>query len=663
MKWIRKTWVKGIFLVLCAFTATVAALCAIGLYYFGTNGYLNRSPQTLLEEMNDTIAGHLSAEILDQVDRYGRPGRGYGVIESENFHYAVLETGQEGIEEADNVPAGAEWLYRSPGFEGFNGWFFGFAGERYHYRNASLTAMVSSEPELRQLDNTLELYGPEALSAEAEELSRIYVVYRIDSPLRESEFWADQIFRQSEELAEASGFFTRTALSVQTVALLLTLLLLGVLLSVSGRRVDQEGVFLRAVDRIPYALAVLLCLAPVPVSVLFFQRLNPGLLAEYLSFGAMLLYLGSVLFLSALAAIALLMTTAVRLKARSFWRTTLLYRSFCLIRSAGQYLSAHGRPLYKIILFLAVLTFLEGCFMRTDLETVILAFLLYKIAAIPLVLYLTVQFEDLREGGRRLAAGDLSQPVKKKYMSFSMRDFAEDLDRTGDGLQAAVSEQMKSERMKTELITNVSHDIKTPLTSIINYVDLLEKEAPGEGKLREYAEVLHRQSVRLKKLLEDLIETSKAVSGSLACRKESLDLSVLLTQILGEYEERLKAAGLETVVKKPEGDVPVEADSRHLFRVLDNLLSNICKYALADTRVYVTLEGGDALTLTFRNISREPLGEDWEELTERFVRGDRSRSTEGSGLGLSIARSLMERMGGKLRVEVDGDLFKAVIDM
>lgn len=221
---------------------------------------------------------------------------------------------------------------------------------------------------------------------------------------------------------------------------------------------------------------------------------------------------------------------------------------------------------------------------------------------------------------------------------------------------------MKSERFRTELITNVSHDIKTPLTSIINYVDLLEKEELENPAAREYLEVLARQSGRLKKLIEDLMEASKASTGNLAVNLERLEAGVFLVQTVGEFEEKTKAAELELIVAKPETPVYIMADGRHFWRVIDNLMNNICKYAQPGTRVYINLEAEEGeVRVTFRNTSRYALNISSEELLERFGRGDSSRNTEGSGLGLSIAQSLMELMQARMELYVDGDLFKVVL--
>ena len=223
--------------------------------------------------------------------------------------------------------------------------------------------------------------------------------------------------------------------------------------------------------------------------------------------------------------------------------------------------------------------------------------------------------------------------------------------------------QLRSERMKTELITNVSHDLKTPLTSIVNYVDLLKKEELT-GKTAEYVEVLDRQSARLKKLTEDLVEASKASTGSLNVNVERVSVTELIEQARAEYAVRLKESGLQAIVRQPDEEVVVWADGKYVWRILDNLLSNVCKYAMPNTRVYLELrKEGDNAVVSVKNMSRESLNISAEELMERFVRGDSSRNTEGSGLGLSIAQSLAKLMGGEVHVTIDGDLFKAEVSL
>ena len=265
--------------------------------------------------------------------------------------------------------------------------------------------------------------------------------------------------------------------------------------------------------------------------------------------------------------------------------------------------------------------------------------------------------------GAALAAGDLEAQLDTEKMFADVKRHAEDLNAIGVGMNKAVEQRMKSERLKTELITNVSHDIKTPLTSIVNYVDLLKKEdLPPAAS--EYLSVLDRQSHRLKKLTEDLVEASKASTGNMAVTLEPIVVNEIIHQAVGDYDEKLAAGRLEVILNTYEGNLMALADGRLLWRVLDNLLSNVCKYALAGTRVYIDLSGRDGrVYLSIKNISRDPLNISADELMERFVRGDTSRHTEGSGLGLNIARSLMDLMGGAFSLSVDGDLFKAELSL
>ncbi len=273
-----------------------------------------------------------------------------------------------------------------------------------------------------------------------------------------------------------------------------------------------------------------------------------------------------------------------------------------------------------------------------------------------------VQLHTLQKASQNMAQGNLSYKIDVDKMFWECRKHGENLNRIGEGMSRAVDERMKSERLKTELITNVSHDIKTPLTSIINYVDLLSKEELYNDKAAEYLEVLNRQSSKLKKLIEDLVEASKASSGNMSVDSQQLEAGVFVTQTVGEFEEKLKAAGLELIVSKPEETVYIMADGRHVWRVIDNLMNNICKYAQPGSRVYVNLDATNIhVSITFRNISKFPLNINGEELMERFVRGDKSRNTEGHGLGLSIAQSLMKLNSGDMKIIVDGDLFKVIL--
>ena len=278
-----------------------------------------------------------------------------------------------------------------------------------------------------------------------------------------------------------------------------------------------------------------------------------------------------------------------------------------------------------------------------------------------LVIYCGYSYGVIQKGIQRMKSGDLNEKINTEWLFGSFKQIAEDLNALADVVSLAAEKQLKAERMKTELITNVSHDIKTPLTSVINYVDLLQQpHTEEEGE--QYLEVLSRQSQRLKKLVEDLMDMSKASSGAMSVNITTVDAVETVNQALGEFADKLEAANLTPVFRSPDRQLNMRADGRLTWRVLSNLLSNVVKYALPGTRVYVDLTWeGRWVICSIKNISREELNISAEELTERFVRGDASRNTEGSGLGLNIAQSLMQLQHGSMELTVDGDLFKVTL--
>ncbi len=278
-----------------------------------------------------------------------------------------------------------------------------------------------------------------------------------------------------------------------------------------------------------------------------------------------------------------------------------------------------------------------------------------------LVIYGAVNFGTLLDMAKRMRAGNLDIKIDENHMLGAFRDFAVELNGLSDVVQLAAQKQMRSERMRTELITNVSHDIKTPLTSIINYVDLLQKPHSQEDG-EKYLEVLSRQSARMKRLIDDLIELSKASTGNIPLELTKIDAVEAVNQALGEFTDKLKAAGLTPLFRQPEEPLYIHADGRLLWRAMSNLLSNAVKYAQPGTRLYIDMVAVDKkVCISLKNISRDPLNISAEELMERFVRGEASRNQEGSGLGLNIAQSMMELQHGALELLVDGDLFKATL--
>lgn len=450
------------------------------------------------------------------------------------------------------------------------------------------------------------------------------------------------------------------------LSLLSFVLLLVFLFTAAGRRADGV-VRLSSADKIPFDL--------LSVAVFLIAILSLRLLSE--NFGSMeLVAVKGALIFSADYFIALfyLMSFATRIKTETLIKNNIIYK---VLKFVGKNLKKFFRfigfifknlSLVKktLLVCAAVIAFDLLVFvfcMSSYLFEVFIVFAGVNALAILCIIILTViQLQRIKKGGERIAEGDLEYKIDTSYMYPEFKEFCTSLNNISCGMQNAVNEKMRSERMRTELITNVSHDIKTPLTSIINYVDLIKKEKPENEKVKEYLDVLDRQSVRLKKLIEDLVEASKASTGNLTVYLTECEAGVLLSQTVGEFDERLRDAGLTPILNMPETPVKIMADGRRLWRVFENLMSNVCKYSLCGTRAYMELYEKDGKAfIVFKNISKCELNISGDELVERFVRGDTSRNTEGSGLGLSIAKSLTELQKGEMRIEVDGDLFKVTL--
>ena len=438
----------------------------------------------------------------------------------------------------------------------------------------------------------------------------------------------------------------------------MALFLLTRLCARAGRRGGSGEIVLSWWDRFPYEL----CLSSGVLLFAVLLRAGDPIAYTINQSGfslRVLVGLGLLSLAGGWAVLALLLTTAVRLKSRTLLRSTLCWQAGAwVIRQCRSLPSRWPMERRTVCLFLL---YLLGTAITTP--TIILipvyqGFVLWRLCR------WVRQWKSIRAATGAILGGTPEVQIDTTGMYHDLREHAEQLNDLGAAINNAVDERLKSERFRAELITNVSHDLKTPLTSIINYVDLLKKTDIQDPRALEYIGVLDRKSQRLKKLTEDLVEASKASTGTLPVNLERLDFAQLLTQAMGEYEEKFQLSGLTPILDPAEGDYSILADGRHLWRVIDNLLGNCCKYALPGTRVYLDLVRWDGrVTLTVKNISRNPLNIPAEQLMERFVRGEAARTTEGSGLGLSIARSLTELQGGVFRLAIDGDLFKAVVSM
>lgn len=542
------------------------------------------------------------------------------------------------------------------------------------------------------IDKVLEDYGEvQKQSPEYFEGSEFYVRHKnksdhyiiasyVNEPLEgEQSFAQGDMFVQSKLLIDFAYRMRYVGIVMAAVSLIVLLAAFSFLMASAGHRKGTAGVCPMFMDYVPldlYAAGVFLAELAVTAIGIYGVELAVSWVRNSFSgivTSAVIVVCAAVF--AVLIGIAFCMSFAVRVKMGKWWRHTITYiiTKKCMqifvkgIRFCAYLVASLCRSvtlLWKAWILLGFLAFIEFVAIQMSWADARLTMLWFmeKIVVYPVIILALMQMNRLQKGARQIANGQLDYKINTKNMFWEIRKHGEYLNDIGHGINCAVNERMKSEHFKTELITNVSHDIKTPLTSIINYVDLLQKEEIDNPTVQEYLEVLHRQSARLKKLIEDLMEASKASTGSLNVVMEKCDAGVMLIQTIGEFEEKLMAEQIELQIKKPEADIFIEADHRHLWRVFDNLMNNICKYAQPSTRAYVNLEeNGQYAVIIFRNISRYQLNISSEELMERFVRGDSSRNTEGSGLGISIAKSLTELMEGTFELTVDGDLFKVAL--
>ena len=481
-------------------------------------------------------------------------------------------------------------------------------------------------------------------------------------------------FNIDESLAKQDAFFIAgkavhilygiryTIYIIMALAFVLGLISFVTLMNVTGRRTGSTELYTGPLYGIPAdLLTVIIGTGWLVMSMAVLSMVNSNVV-DFMLAGVLVLIIGNTF-------LGYCMSIAARVKGKTLWKNTLIYKCLHLLKKickGSWHILLEIPVIWKVVLGTGILSFLEfwGIMAFCYDEGNLVAFWFFeKVLVLPIIFYGALMIKKLQKGAAALAEGELAYQIDTKPMRGDFKKQGEDLNSIASGMSLAVEKQLKSERMKTELITNVSHDIKTPLTSIINYADLIGKEPCENEKITEYAEVLVRQSVRLKRLIEDLVEASKASTGNLEVCLQPCDASVFLIQADGEYEEKLQKADLTLVVQQPDSEIRILADGRRMWRVFDNLMNNICKYAQPGTRVYLILEEKEKkAVITFKNTSRDALNISEEELMERFVRGDSSRNTEGNGLGLSIARSLTELQKGTLSIQIDGDLFKAVLE-
>lgn len=488
----------------------------------------------------------------------------------------------------------------------------------------------------------------------------------------------DLLSPQYYSIGRAVFNFRYWAIAVCAITSIIAIIIFIFLLCAAGRRQGSHEPVLGYMDHIPLDVTLA---AIIAIIFIVFWILHESILYElpYMleyadDIGITIAILSLATMFSMLLILHFCCTMAARIKVGKWWRGTLIYMIGKLLWRCISCIGKFFLRLFRSISLVPRAALVVAVFLFFHLILSIWAFAGYNsfatflLAALYFIIFIisilaAAQMKQLKKAGEQLSAGNFEYKADTNHMFWDFKNHARDLNSIANGMGVAVEERMRSERLKTELITNVSHDIKTPLTSIVNYVGLL-RTAPDRETQEQYLDVLSRQAQRLKKLTVDLVEASKASTGNLPVDLVPTNTTEILNQALAEYSDKFSNAGLEPVFTPPEDPVIVLADGRHLWRVLDNLFGNTVKYALPGTRVYIDLfssvTAGEAV-ISVKNVSRDKLNVSAQELMERFVRGDPSRHTEGSGLGLSIARSLTELMGGKFDISIDGDLFKAKI--
>lgn len=498
----------------------------------------------------------------------------------------------------------------------------------------------------------------------------------------------DNIKASNPEMVQYIGIWRTKSKGI--LAGFAVMLLLCIVMSIfsmvnAGVKTGKETITLGRFERTPtelvlamavcsVAAAVGICVESGIASMCVNQYRNYTFESENIFVSENIQYIAFLVPVACLYSVALFFFNNIvaKVKAGTFLADCLIIRTLKWIarktKACFRYVKSHMSLTQKGVWAYIGITIVEIIFVAIlaagsmrGLLWVVIYIILKWLCIVGIVAYL-IQTQELYKCAKEMAEGNLDRKADTSKMFWVFRAHGEHLNQIRDGMSKAVEARIKSEHLKTELITNVSHDIKTPLTSIINYVDLLQKGDMDEKTRQEYIEVLSRQSARLKKLIEDLVEASKASTGNIQINWAEIDANMLLEQAIGEYGDKLDKAGLKVVFTGSDTPAVVMADGQHLWRVFDNLLANISKYAMPGTRVYASVIRGDGeVRMEFKNISRDPLNVSSDELMERFVRGDSSRNTEGSGLGLSIANSLCTLMNARFTISIDGDLFKAAI--
>lgn len=668
---------KTILFIVDIVAMLIVCICIISAIFMNEYSFYRGTKE---EALKYSIESEIEREVHDIVLRQVRDGNDYlnnsenGDSSNTNLRYAIYNSEGKLLTQNEKLnlkKEDAKWEYHLY-YYGYN--YIDEFGENMYGFNFS-----TEESMQEQIDN--------GIVKEKD-------VYEICAYL-EMKNQVNDVYSWLPKMVNSVYGMRYTVYPVAAISFLLAVLCFVALMYSAGRRSDREEIVITMFHRIPWDFLIILvgiicCSIVLAAEFTIFVLLGNGngargfdiwnhLTVAKMTVAWMVVYailIGSV-------CLAFCMSTATRIKKKNLLKNTVIYRILRWVKRWkiwGKIFNITKRMVYiivhsveyiplmgKTVIFLVLISFIELFVFviaasGDSLELYFAFWIFEKMVLVPAILYVVWILKKLQKAGIKLASGDMDYQIDTKEMFWEFKQHGENLNHIAEGMNFAVSEKMKSERLKTELITNVSHDIKTPLTSIINYADLIGKEKCENPTITEYSVVLLRQSERLKRLIEDLVEASKASTGNLDVELAPCEAQIFLAQVFGEYEEKLKEKNLELVTSQPEKSLFVMADGRRMFRIFDNLMTNICKYAQPGTRVYISLEErDDNAVITLKNISHTPLNLSVDELMERFVRGDASRNTEGNGLGLSIARSLAELQNGSLNLEIDGDLFKAIL--
>ena len=622
----KNRWAKLTAFLLLLVLAVITFFSAIVVMQNVDRGWYSKSEQSIQLDMYHETAFRASTQIMDLAIQYEPSGDESGPI-------SVLADYGAG----DEILSGEK---TSPGFG-------------YTIYSAATQAGEESQA-VRAVNASLQFDAQAYMEMFEHDDFRIAVYLKPDGGLPAE---INGVYQSYLKIYQCRNY----AIASGIVGLILVISLFSFLMASAGYRAENASTgVLRIIplDLLAFGTLIVLWVA---------LRLIGGIGGSEDSYEHFIVPLGLAVVLFTAAATGFFMAFSARSKAPQWWHSTVIYQALRMLRRGAKYLLSLIRAIplvWRTALGAAIFLLLNMILvpMMYNNGAILLLWGAMLIVVCVFVIYIALGLKKLQEGAKRLAEGDLSYQIDKNGLRWDLARHADDLNSIGKGMSRAVEERLKSERFKSELITNVSHDIKTPLTSIINYVDFLKKEELDNEQAKEYIEVLDRQSGRLKKLIEDLVDASKAATGNVKLNLSPCQVGVLMTQTTGEYKEKAEASDLNIIMRLPDNELEIMADGSGMWRVFDNLLNNICKYSQPGTRVYLSLEEKDGeAVITYRNTSKYELDISEEELMERFVRGDSSRHTEGSGLGLSIARNLVELQGGTFDIFIDGDLFKVVI--